>query len=298
MEKILLFANPIAGRGLGLELGRGLLQRLVDEGFDGELVTDPPRIIDPQIFAAQNLRCIITIGGDGTLRAVAERMVDHFPPERWPPFLVVPMGTANLMGRHLGIKWNRHRVVDQVAAAVNHRRVVMVDAAKANGRLFLLMAGVGVDAGIVHELEQIRNGPIRKFSYLWPAARVVRGYDFAPLTVCADGQEIFGPRAAVAFVGNVSEYGTGFAMLPGARSDDGVLDLCVLPCASREQMLRLFLHAAAGEHMKSEGAVYVKATRIQIESPRPVAVQVDGEAAGFTPVRIEMMEGKLGFVVG
>ena len=86
-------------------------------------------------------------------------------------------------------------------------------------------------------------------------------------------------------------------MLPTARSDDGLLDVCALPCRSRTEMLKLFLHAAAGEHMKQEGAVYMKARHILIESERPTAVQVDGEAAGFTPVAMEMLEQKLGFVV-
>jgi len=298
MEKVLLFANPIAGRGQGRELGQKLCKRLALEGYDSELVLDRAENVDAQVFDTQELRCIIIIGGDGTLRAVAGRMVDQCPVERWSPLLVVPMGTANLMGQHLGIHWDRRYVAEQVVAAVRRRRVVRVDAARANGRLFLLMAGVGMDAQIVHELDRVRRGPIHKGSYFWPAVRVVRGYEFAPIEVIADGQGVFGPRAGVAFVGNVSEYGTGFAMLPRARSDDGVLDVCALPCDNRAQMLRLFLYAAAGEHVAGEGAVYVKAKRVEIRSSGPVAVQVDGEAAGFTPVVMEMMQGKLRFVVG
>lgn len=297
MEKVLLFANPIAGRGQGQALARQLCEHLIHQGYDCRMLLDRSEDVDPQALCAQDIRCIVVIGGDGTLRAVAGRIVDQCPPDRWPPLLVVPMGTANLMAKHLGIRWDKSRINRQVAGAVRRRSIVKLDAARANGRLFLLMAGVGVDARIVHELDRVRHGPIRKVSYLAPAARVVRGYDFAPITVHADGRRVFGPEAGVAFVGNVPEYGTGFAMLPTARSDDGLLDVCALPCRSRTEMLKLFLHAAAGEHMKQEGAVYMKARHILIESERPTAVQVDGEAAGFTPVAMEMLEQKLGFVV-
>ena len=36
---------------------------------------------------------------------------------------------------------------------------------------------------------------------------------------------------------NVAEYGTGSPVLPLAKSDDGLLAVCVLPCASRVDLL-------------------------------------------------------------
>ena len=63
-----------------------------------------------------------------------------------PPILVVPFGTANLMGRHLGLKWDDDAIDRQALDAIRHGTVLRLDAARANGRLFLLMAGVGIDA--------------------------------------------------------------------------------------------------------------------------------------------------------
>ena len=297
MQKVLLFANPIAGRGSALGIGRTLCERLNQEGFACDFLTDRPEGIDPATLCDPNLRCIIIIGGDGTLRSVASRMVDHCPPQHWPPLLMVPMGTANLMAQHLGLRWDKSRLDQQVSDAIRQLKIIPLDTAKANDRLFLLMAGVGIDAQIVHEVDRRRRGPIRKSSYVWPAMQVVGGYDYSPITVHADGARVFGPIPGVAFIGNVREYGIGFPMLPHARSDDGVLDLCALPCGSRWQMIKLLAHAAAGEHHQLEGSVYLKARRVEIESDRPMAVQVDGEPAGFTPVRIRMLEHKLRFVV-
>jgi len=98
-------------------------------------------------------------------------------------------------------------------------------------------------------------------------------------------------------VGNVAEYGTGFAVLPHARPDDGLLDVCVMPCSSHGELIKLFLAAAAGEHLQQEGVVYAKGKHVLIDSPEKVPVQVDGEAAGTTPLEIDLLPLRVPFIV-
>ena len=76
------------------------------------------------------------------------------------------------------------------------------------------------------------------------------------------------------------EYGTGFPILTHAKSDDGLLDVCVLPCKSHADVVRLAMLAATGDHLHEEGVIYVQGRSVRIESPQPVPVQIDGDAAG------------------
>jgi len=185
------------------------------------------------------------------------------------------------MGRHLGINWSDETLEDQVSARRRARRVVELDAGRANGRLFLLMVGVGFDAAVVHELDRLRSGPITIANYVLPAALAAVGYDYPSLRVTVDGREVFSSRPAVAFVGNVAEYGTGFPILPKARPDDGLLDVCVIPCSSPFDLARFFLLSTTGEHPQEEGVVYLRGRHVTIDSPgKRVPVQVDGDAAG------------------
>ena len=46
------------------------------------------------------------------------------------PLLVVPLGTANLMGKHLGIDWHARGFEESVMAAVRRGQVVHLDAAR------------------------------------------------------------------------------------------------------------------------------------------------------------------------
>jgi diacylglycerol kinase (ATP) len=293
MKRILIFANPIAGRGRGKAIAERLHARLVREGFDPEIRFEPPGGIPDEQLKAD---AAIAIGGDGTIRGVAARLYQAFP-QRPIPMLVVPMGTANLLGRHLGIDWSPRILAEQVAQALAQKRIVRIDAARANGELFLLMAGVGIDAKIVHLLDRIRRGPIDITSYVLPTALALGFYSFPSLTVTVDGKAIAQDQPAVAFVGNVKEYGTGFPILPLARPDDSLLDVCVLPCSTHGDLILHLMRAIAGEHHIAEGSIYTKGTNIRIDSTEQVPVQIDGDAAGHTPVEIDLLPVRLPFIV-
>lgn len=307
-RRVLIFANPIAGRGRGRGIARRLEKSLAAEGYVAEAVLERPEAFDLDRLA-RPADAAIVIGGDGTLRGVAHRLfldpTAQTSPSAGsarlvePPLLIVPLGTANLMGRHLGIAWNDQTLEQQVLEALRRHRVVRLDTGRVNGRLFLLMAGVGFDAHVVHELARLRRGPIRMTSYVMPAISALSGYRFPPLRVVVDSREVFGPEQGIAFVGNLPEYGTGFPVLPHARADDGVLDVCALPCRSRTDVLRLFLQAAAGEHLQADGAVYVKGRHVRITAPggEDVPVQVDGDPAGHLPAEIDLLPIRLPFMV-
>ena len=304
MNSILIFANPISGRGRGRAFAQRLHKRLSADGFDVRtFFKQPARVTDAELPAKAH--AAIVIGGDGTLRTVAQRLfhvTDALPdqahaPHAGPPLLVVPTGTANLMGQHLGIKWTDLQLENQVSDIIRNGRVRWLDTAEANGMLFLLIAGVGIDAHVVHEVDRRRSGPITKLSYALPALLAINQYTYPSLSVKVDGRAVFANKPGMVFVGNIREYGAGFPMLPGAIGDDGLLDVCVLPCRDRKELLDHLMRAAAGEHTHGEDVIYTRGTHILIESPQEVPVQIDGDTAGHTPLEIKLLPTRLPFLV-
>ena len=294
-EIVLIFANPIAGRGLGKSIAERVAARLARDGFDARLVFERCDLI-PREQVVAGARAAVAIGGDGTVRGVARRLYELFGLDM-PPLLVLPMGTANLLGKHLGTWWRESDIPSNASAAIRARHIRLLDAASANGELFLLMAGVGLDAKVVHELDRIRSGPIDLTSYALPAAMAFGFYQYPPLTVIVDDKLVCERLPAVAFVGNIKEYGTGFPILPLATPDDGLLDVCILPCSNRLDAVRQFLLAASGDHLQAEGTIYTKGKRIRIDAAEQVPVQIDGEAAGHTPLLCELLPARLPFLV-
>ena len=298
---VLIFANPIAGRGRGRAIAGTLAKALHAADFRPIVVLERPDQMSPAVDVA-GAHAAIAIGGDGTIRGVARALYPNCIHEtrdvpHAPPMLIVPMGTANLLGKHLGIKWNARTLARQVVDAIVVGKTVQLDAACVNDDLFLLMAGIGIDAHIVHELDRMRRGPITMASYLMPAAAAIGLYQYPPISVTIDGKRVCNDMPGMAFVGNVAEYGTGFPILPHARPDDEMLDVCVLPCRTRLEVAKFFLLAAGGEHLREEGVIYAKAKDVRITSNESVPVQVDGEAAGHTPVHIRLLRTRVPFIV-
>ncbi len=283
---VLVLFNPKAGRGKASQTATRIGSALQKAGFH------PMRGIDRERGLPS---AAVVIGGDGTLRFFTARLIEAFG--QIPPIVVIPGGTANLMDRHLKLQWEPAELERQVVQAIRDGKIQWLDAAKANNEIFLLIAGIGFDAAVVAALDRVRSGPITMWSYVMPALQTIWESSFLPLSVSVDGKPVFGPSPGMVFVGNVKEYGTGFPVLPNARSDDGVLDVCILPCASHEDLLRLALHTVAGDHPTLEGAKYLKAKRVSVTADTPVPVQLDGDSAGMTPIDIELLPFKVPFLV-
>jgi YegS/Rv2252/BmrU family lipid kinase len=243
----------------------------------------------------QPIQAVVSIGGDGTLRSV----VNLFYADRTdgPAVLPVPMGTANLMGQHLGIQWSDRHTPRAVIDTIKRNQIVRLDAGRANSRLFLLMAGVGIDAQIVHLLDSVRRGPIDMTSYLWPMALTFAAYTFPPITVTVDNQTLLTQTPAIALIGNVREYGIGIPILTDAVPNDGLLDICIMPCRDRRELIELAVEIAAGEHASRESVIYTRGKSVHINAAEKVAVQVDGDSAGFTPLDIDVLPGRVQFLM-
>jgi diacylglycerol kinase (ATP) len=293
-EKVIIFANPIAGRGRGKILASRLDRELTAAGYSVKVFFDRPSDIPPELLL-QPTDTAISIGGDGTLRSVVNLLYAN--EAEHPAILPVPMGTANLMSRHLGAAWPQEHTVAAVLATLRRRKIARLDAGRANGRLFLLMAGVGIDAQIVHLLDHMRTGPIDMTSYLLPAAITFAAYTFPPITVRVNQKIILRNTPAIAMIGNVKEYGTGFPILTGAVPTDGLLDICVMPCRNRFELIELLVQIAAGEHQTREDVIYMHGKTADVESANPVAIQIDGDAAGFTPLAVDLLPGRIRFLV-
>jgi diacylglycerol kinase family enzyme len=231
LDDVILFANAIAGRGRGNAIASRLADALARSGYAVRaFLESPDKVPLDQIRGKRSPRVVVVVGGDGTLRTVAERLLQAFDAQALPPLLVVPLGTANLMAKHLGINRHHPAATAEIVTAIANPKVVYVDASRANGQLFLLMAGAGMDGHIIHELDRLRVGPIDLTHYALPVALAMQKYTYPAVTVAVDGKQIFGPEPGMVFIANAAEYGIGFPILPQARTDDALLDICAVPC--------------------------------------------------------------------
>ena len=166
--------------------------------------------------AAQNFDAVIAVGGDGTLNETACGLVNTST-----PLGIIPTGSGNGFARELGMSLSFKKAVNQL------RRVGMspCDVGRANGKLFLNVAGVGLEAEIAWQFMQHgKNGARGKWPYFKLGAQTIFSYRPFPFEMQVDGKKSFLCPLTLAFA-NGRQYGSNFTIAPNASSCDGLLDM-------------------------------------------------------------------------
>jgi diacylglycerol kinase family enzyme len=270
---VVIILNPIAGGasrggpGRRVDLARAVLARC---GAAGEVWVTERRGHARELAAAaaaRGARLIVAWGGDGTVNEVASALVSGSA-----SLGIVPAGSGNGLARELGIAGRPARAVADALAATPRR----IDAGELGGRLFFSVAGVGFDAHVAACFDH--DGLARRgfAGYLRIVARELRRYEPATYRVTGEAPA----RARRAFLitfANTSGFGNGTRIAPGARVDDGRLDLVVFEETSRLRTIcaipRLFTGGAAAVR----GLTIERVERAIIEGDGPLAFHVDGE---------------------
>ncbi len=294
-KRLLLFINPTSGRGRGMVFLSQLTPVLQKDGWVVDVIVEHPSHLN-DIGDVSQIHAIIVIGGDGTLRSVIERIGELAGLAQVPPLLVIGLGTANLMQQHLKLVYTHDNFAEEIARMLRRMRVVHVDIASANNRLFLLMAGCGFDAAVVHKLSSVRKGPITKWAYFFPIVHSLQKYHFPRISVDVDSKRVLNNQSAMVFVGNIPEYGTGSKILLKASSFDRKLDICIMPADSRKSLVYMWLKTFTGKHVDVDGVFYGTGREVSITG-ETAPLQIDGEAAGESPVNIRLLPERIGFIV-
>ncbi len=275
--------NPTSGtgtrRGVLLELLRELKRRGITPRMFANRERMQAKLADPAM--RENLVCVVAAGGDGTIGDV----INRYP---GLPLATLPLGTENLLAKHLGIQPSGTQVAELIASGSRRR----LDLGQLNDRRFTLMASCGFDAAIVHQTHANRRGNIRKWHYLRPLWHSIRNYGHPLLRVFVDE----GPQPRIArlvMAVNLPAYALGIPFAPQATGEDGQLDLCLFERGSTFQMARYLGHVIAGQHQSLPDVVCLKASRVRIEADVIVPWQMDGDPAGFTPVTLEVLPAAL-----
>jgi diacylglycerol kinase family enzyme len=267
---------------------------LRNRGWQVEIVTDLEKVeaLAGQYLTAGTLRALVAAGGDGT---IAE-MLNRTPPG--VPIGLLPLGTENLLAKYIGLAATPEAACDAISAG----QVVRLDAGKAGGRLFLLMASCGFDADVIERLHLTRHGPIGHWSYAKPILQAIRSYEYPELTVYFD-QEAVGagwPRSVTArwmFLFNLPCYARGLPLAPDAGGDDGWFDLCTFQRGTLWHGLRYLAATMRRRHPGLPDCFTARVRRVRVESSARVPYQLDGDPGGVLPVEIEMLPERFTLVL-
>jgi len=215
---------------------------------------------------------VFAAGGDGTVRACAEALAGTEV-----PLAIVPLGTANLTARALGVPGRAGHAID-AGFGGRDRRIDLARVAGARDGVFAAMAGIGLDAAVVAAARRDVKRRLGWVAYAvsgltrlwWPAS------DF---TVRLDGGEPMRRRARCVVVGNSGLLPGGFGLLPGALLDDGRLDVGILAPSGPLGWPRVAGHILTRSRRGTGHLERFQASWVEISSDGPLPRQIDGEMA-------------------
>jgi diacylglycerol kinase family enzyme len=278
------FVNPAAGNA------RELDRALRAAGFDVREV-DPAEITQAVRRAvAEGVSRVVIAGGDGTISAAAAAVATT-----GVALAVVPAGTLNHFARDHGIPTE----LDEACAIARAGRVVHVDVAWVNGRLFLNTSSVGVYANFVRVRERLES---TVGYWLASALSMVRTFiRVQPFGVSFESQGIQRRyETPLVFIG-LGERELKLPML-GRRVRDGRsgLHVMVVRGRTRARLLALSLAAAARGIRAVARTPHLDSflvTQCSIEQ-RHSKVAIDGEIVEMaSPLEFDLGKEALNIVV-
>lgn len=269
--KLLLIHNPRSGRAARTARLAPILQQfMASQPPDAKLAfTQAPghaTALARQAVEAGVTR-VVCVGGDGTMNEVAQALTGTST-----ELGLVPCGSGNGLARHLRLPAGFQQAL--TFACDPQAPVSEIDAATVNGRPFFNAMGFGLDAEVSHRFNQLTRRGLPAY------ARTALGAFFGQrpqrCRITADGRTEWVDAILVA-VANSDQYGNNARIAPGARVDDGILDLvAVRPVGAAGAAVlaaRLFL----GSFDRSPRVLRLRGQSFLMERPGPGLIHTDGE---------------------
>ena len=163
-----------------------------------------------------NYQLIIAAGGDGTVNQVAEGLAGS-----GTTIGIIPLGSGNGLAYDLGIP----RKIPASVRRINSMNKRTIDSARIGDRFFINMAGIGFDAEIAHDFDGRDKRGLR--AYVLCVFRKFFAYKLPSCTLRFKDQ-VHELSPFIMSFANSGQYGNNAYIAPGARADDGFLDISVL----------------------------------------------------------------------
>jgi diacylglycerol kinase family enzyme len=314
LKKVLIIYNPKSGR-----FSEKKLSYIINFFKAGGISADTLNIIENCIYKeniVNSFDMVLVAGGDGSLNYVINNLVFTDI-----PIAHLPMGTVNLFALENKTPYVLRKALDEI---IYKYKPVKINLGKANEKYFFAMAGIGLDAFIVKNMEEkirknkkrIYNNFIKYISYIFNIIKLTKNYKFCGLSleIIKDGgeaksakgeEEIYAKHdAKEIIVSNIRYYGGPFKVFPGNSPLNEKFNIrLVKNAAGRMDVIFSILKSLTFYKKYSDNPdFYVKADRMIISSSEPsenqyIFYQCDGEFAGSLPVRIEKVRNAVTMLV-
>lgn len=266
-QKILFIVNPGSGDH------QTDLQTTIRDYFEGsehkiELYSLPKKCSMDKLKRTINeakADKVIAVGGDGTLKLVAECLLGTDT-----PIGIIPAGSANGMAKELGIPLELEEALDNcVKGTLKTIHAVMV-----NDELCIHLADIGFNAYLVKKFDGLQHRGM--WGYAKAAWQALWSHHKMEVEFSIKGKTIRS-AAAMVVIANATMYGTGVKINPDGKLDDEVFEMVLVKTYSVMEILKLKFTEMK---LNPENIETFQVTELAIKTKHKAHFQVDGESKG------------------
>jgi YegS/Rv2252/BmrU family lipid kinase len=257
--EVTLFATP--GPNRAGELAR----RAIDDGCD----------------------LILAAGGDGTINEAVNGIAGSHV-----IFGVLPSGTANVLANEIGLPDRPDLAARQILASTPIRIALgRLEQPGLPERYFVLMAGVGLDARIVYDLDLELKKRMGKLAY-WHGGFRQFGRP-APLFRARVNDKEY--DVSFALITRVRNYGGDFEIARQVKLTDNDFEVILFRHNQWHDYLRFFGAVMVNRLSKTDGVAMTRSCGIELFAAQDerIYIQTDGESVGRLPATITTVPNAL-----
>lgn len=264
--------NPIAGTDKAKKLVPLIKEKMdkTDISYEIVLTNKPKEATDITIKGIEKgFDSIVAVGGDGTINEVAMGIIQ----KGCGTLGIIPGGTGNDLARSLNIPQDPEEALYSLLDGSKRE----IDFGRINGKIFLNVASMGMDAEIVKRNEKIKKVIKHGASYTISLIITLALYKCKKLTITLD-KETIETDILLAAISNGKYYGGGIKICPMASIDDGYFHVVVIKKVSKFKLFTLFPLVFKGEHIKLTDYVSVyKSKNVHLKFDEELILNIDGE---------------------
>jgi YegS/Rv2252/BmrU family lipid kinase len=268
--RVRLVVNPRSRRGRAL--GAAVLAQLRSAGIE----------VVPESAARGSIDAIVVAGGDGTIARCIARAI-----ELDVPIGLVPLGTFNDLARTLAIPFDLQAACAVIASGISRR----IDVARVNGFYYATEASVGISSRIARLQKTVDK---QRFGLGAVAASALRAFQFARpfhAEIAYDNERVT-LKTIQLTVANSEHFG-GFITVDDASIDDGRLDCYAVDGEGLWPAIGAFAAIVSRRGRSAPGVRVFHSGAFSVSTRRRHRITADGEPAGTTPARFEIVAGAL-----
>jgi len=266
--------NPFSGRNRSNPYLRNRAAEFIRENRLDAAIVDTERPRHATELAAQAVAegcdLVVAIGGDGTMNEVATALVGT------PAvFGLIPCGSGNGLGRHLGIRRPGHGAFQTLLTG----RPMAIDAGSVNGFSFFNSMGLGLEADIAVRFSRLTSRGLAGYVRVGFPAFFAHQPETLTVRHPAGTAQL---RAFTLAVMNSDQYGNDARVAPGARTDDGRFELISVPQVGFFGACGMLYRLGTDSFDEVKSVVRFSGPTFAIERAKPGWIHTDGEPRATT----------------